>query len=330
MLASILKHNVISIVGLAKNTGKTETFNFLLKYLSCKGIKLGITSIGIDGEEKDQVTYTPKPNIYIQKNIFFATTEKFYRQKSFLSEIFHVTSRTTATGRIVVAKALEKGKIILAGPTTKNWLNEIVNTLFSFKCEKILIDGALSRLTSASPLISEAVVLATGASLSLNEDEIIKKTLHLLHLMSLPVTEHFNLLKDLSEGVWGLGEKTIKLAESALRFEPTSLIENFKIIYVSGILTNNFITKLMKTKNVKEVVIEDFTRIFCSREKILNFESHGKTIKVLKKPNVVMITINPVSPYGYKIDDNYVISKLKEKTSIPIINVRKVDPECQN
>jgi len=53
----ILKFKSISFVGLQKNTGKTETMNYVLNRLcSYPNIKVGITSIGIDGEKSDLVT----------------------------------------------------------------------------------------------------------------------------------------------------------------------------------------------------------------------------------------------------------------------------------
>ncbi|MDY6895165.1 MAG: hypothetical protein SVO01_07110, partial [Thermotogota bacterium] len=68
----------VSIVGLEKNTGKTETINYLLKTLNKR---IGITSIGLDGEPIVQLTSMPKPHIGIVKGTIFATAEKYYKLK---------------------------------------------------------------------------------------------------------------------------------------------------------------------------------------------------------------------------------------------------------
>ena len=50
----------LSIVGMAKNTGKTECLNYVLRRLweEYPQVSLALTSIGIDGERRDQVTQT--------------------------------------------------------------------------------------------------------------------------------------------------------------------------------------------------------------------------------------------------------------------------------
>lgn len=53
-----------------------------------------------------------------------------------------------------------------------------------------LVDGALSRLSSASPTIAEAMILTTGASLSANMDELVNKTDFAVKLINLPEYVH--------------------------------------------------------------------------------------------------------------------------------------------
>ena len=55
-IKEILNYESLSIVGLEKNVGKTECLNYILYRLPLEKIKVAVTSIGIDGENKDQVT----------------------------------------------------------------------------------------------------------------------------------------------------------------------------------------------------------------------------------------------------------------------------------
>ena len=68
-IADIVKHKSLSIVGLEKNTGKTECLNYVLKRLSKTNNKVALTSIGIDGETRDQVKQTPKPEVTIYEGM---------------------------------------------------------------------------------------------------------------------------------------------------------------------------------------------------------------------------------------------------------------------
>mgnify|MGYP006352224553 CR=1 FL=1 len=51
-VSDIVKYDSLSIVGLEKNTGKTEALNYILRRLPSTGAKLAVTSIGIDGEQR--------------------------------------------------------------------------------------------------------------------------------------------------------------------------------------------------------------------------------------------------------------------------------------
>ena len=321
MIKTFEKHKVIAIVGLEKNTGKTETFNFLLKNLN-KRYTLGITSIGIDGEEKDQVTFTKKPNIFVEKNIIFATTEKYFKMKNFSAEILYVSDRRTSTGRIIIARARERGKIILAGPTTIDWLNEINNKLFNFGAKKILIDGALSRISSSS--ISDAVVLATGAAVSLDVEKIASKTIDLIYKINLPKYKLYNLNNiNLEKGIY---LKDLKLlGESTLNFEDFDKLKEVKEIIIIGALTDSFVKKLIDKNIILDIIVKDFSKIFAKSSTLKLFKKLGGNIFVLNKPNLCLITINPTSPYGYQINEEVLIEKISKEIDIPVVNIRKVD-----
>ena len=63
-LDEIRKLRSLAVVGLAKNTGKTETLNYVLRGLSAEAECVAVTSIGVDGERTDRVTQTEKPEIF--------------------------------------------------------------------------------------------------------------------------------------------------------------------------------------------------------------------------------------------------------------------------
>src|SRR5574344_2052674 len=161
-IGEILNYGSVSIVGLDKNTGKTECLNYIIKRLPLHSYKVAVTSIGIDGESLDQVTSTAKPEIVIREGMFFGTSEKHYRQRNILSELYAVSDESTALGRVVTAKALSEGKVLLSGPSSGSALKRWMSSLTEFGIDLILVDGALSRLSTASPAISEAMVLSTG------------------------------------------------------------------------------------------------------------------------------------------------------------------------
>ena len=49
------KYKTVSIVGMAKNAGKTTALNYLLEEAYDEGLRMGVTSTGRDGETSDLV-----------------------------------------------------------------------------------------------------------------------------------------------------------------------------------------------------------------------------------------------------------------------------------
>ena len=65
----ILRYKSLSVVGLGKNTGKTECLRYIIRRLYELNKVPAVTSIGIDGEGVDRVTATPKPEILLEKGM---------------------------------------------------------------------------------------------------------------------------------------------------------------------------------------------------------------------------------------------------------------------
>ena len=65
------EYKTLSIVGMAKNAGKTTALNYLIEEADDEMIRLGITSTGRDGETSDLVTGTEKPRVYLTRTRSF-------------------------------------------------------------------------------------------------------------------------------------------------------------------------------------------------------------------------------------------------------------------
>src|SRR3989339_1083784 len=205
----ILSSGTLSIVGLEKNTGKTECLNYILRRLSGYPLKVGVTSIGVDGEKVDQVTQSSKPEIFLGEGILFSTSEKHYRERQIYSELLNIDETQTSLGRICTARALGYGKVLLSGPSqTTSLMRWIKKLKDDYSTDLCIIDGALSRLSLASPAVSEAMILATGASLSLNIREIVNKTAFAAELIGLPLsqTNDIETLLGYDQGIWSIGK----------------------------------------------------------------------------------------------------------------------------
>ena len=108
-ISEILRHKSLSIVGLEKNTGKTVCLNYILHRMNQLGIHVGVTSIGVDGEQVDSVFATAKPEITLYRRTHFITSEKHYLIRQAVSRLVAVDDQRTSLGPLVTAEVLIQG-----------------------------------------------------------------------------------------------------------------------------------------------------------------------------------------------------------------------------
>ena len=329
----ILKYKSLSIVGMEKNTGKTETLNYIIQRLHQKDKKIAVTSIGIDGETIDQVTNTQKPEIELFRDMLFVTSEKHFCEKRLVSEILNVSTQQTALGRLVTGRVRVGGKVILSGPSNTTWLKKVIKEMEQYHVDTTLIDGALSRRSFGSPSVTASMILTTGAALSPNISELVKKTKFLYSLINLPQYEtslQDNLL-EIENGMYSIdNEHNLH----CLNIPSTFLIDQHKeklsmygnTLFVSGVVSDKLLDTLRLQKNITDTVliVKDFTRIFASPESVHAFLKKGGKINVLLKTKLIALCINPVSPAGYVLDSNKLKESLMESLQTPVYNIKNV------
>ena len=318
-------------MGLEKNTGKTECLKYVLDRLPVQRKRIAVTSIGIDGETVDQVTRTQKPEIALREGMFFGTSEMHYRQRRLVSELINVSDESTSLGRVVTARALTGGKILLSGPSSATSLRRWMNEMHRMDIDLVIIDGALSRLSSASPAVSQSMILATGAAYSANISTLVSKTAHVVELVNLERTsiENISRLMPLEKGVWFIDKDdnlhsldAITSLSKDIHFEG---MEDCRTLYVAGALVDGFLEKVRKNKSLKQVelVVRDFTKLFVSPQQFRLFIKAGGHITVLQKSKLLAVTVNPTSPSGYVLDSDTLCAKLSEAIQLPVYDLIK-------
>ncbi len=328
----ILRYDSLSIVGLEKNTGKTECLKYVLNRLPVDTKRVAVTSIGIDGETVDQVTRTQKPEIVLRECMYFGTSEAHYRQRRLVSELIDVSDESTSLGRVVTARALTGGKILLSGPSSasslRRWMGEMHHR---FDIDLVVIDGALSRMSSASPAVSQSMILATGAAYSANINTLVNKTAHVVDLVNLELTSERNIemLMPLEKGLWFIGKDgslnsldTMTSLSRDIHFEG---MDDCETLYVAGALVDGFLEKVRQNKHLRqaELVVRDFTKVFVTPQQFRLFIKAGGRIRVLQKSKLIAVTVNPTSPSGYVLDSDTLCGRLSEAIGLPVYDLIK-------
>ncbi len=332
-IKDIKKYRSISTIGLEKNVGKTVTMNYIIKRLVSEGVKVGITSVGVDGETMDVVTTTAKPEVTIYEGMMFATSENHYKMKRFQGDILSVSEKATALGRVVIGKVLREGKILLSGPSNSKWVKETIEELLEKGMDTVIIDGALSRMSIGSPIVTDGIILSTGGAVSINLNEVIKKTKHVIKLIDLDEisSSKREVIEKLDDGiykfVWEREEVEKLPIKSILSFSQLeqNVFQEECSLYITGAVTERFLDNISKQNFIKnvEVIVTDFTKIFSSTEVLNRFLKKGGRIKVLLKTNLIGVTVNPTSPAGYILNSEELIKKIKEFTNVPVVNLKE-------
>lgn len=334
IIKNLINYRTVSIIGMDKNVGKTTVLNYILG--EARGERrLGLTSIGFDGEDKDLVTGTDKPRIYIESGTLIATAKGCLFNGDITREILKTTNINTPMGEVIIARALSDGFVELGGASINSYMKAVCNDLISYGSELVLVDGALSRKTTASPSITEGCILATGASLHRSIDKVVEKTKHTVKLLSLGREE--------DEEVRSLAGTKLASSKIAIIYKDRSvkvlkavtaldaareLVENLSEavthVLIRGVITDKLIEDIISSTDKYKTItflIEDGSRLFISPSTLYKFERLGNSFKVLNSISLICLTCNPKSPFGYEFDQDLFLEKLRESIPLPIYDV---------
>lgn len=324
----------ISIVGMAKNAGKTTTLNYLIEEAMDEGMVLGITSTGRDGENTDLVTGTDKPRVYLDAGTIVSVPVKLYELADAGLEILRMTGYSTALGQIMLCRVAESGYVQIAGPVNTADHKKMCGEMLALGAELILIDGAIDRKSIAAPDTSDAIILATGAVLSRNLNKVVEETIHIIRLYELPKIED----KDLREKIEaGASEEKIMLIKqnkvetlqlktglAAGKFLDEAIDKETNQVYIPGALTQSVIGDIHPSK-LKRVsfVLKDPTKIFIGATLWQQLWKRGFRVSVLENIKIAALSVNPYSPSGYSFEHKVLLEAMRRAAgNIPVIDVK--------
>ena len=334
IINEILKYKSISIIGNYKNVGKTTTLNYIIDEAR-DNIILGLTSIGVDGEDEDIVTKTYKPRVYVNKGTIIATAKTCALKSDITKEILDVTNINTPMGKVVILKALSDGYIELAGPSINSQTKYVCGKLSEFGANTVIVDGALSRKTMASPSITEATLFCTGAVLSTSIDKVVDLTVHefnMLNMIKVEDEKFYTLYNDylidtkisIVDNKYNYKKLDAKTTLGINKEVVDNIDENSKYLVINGIVVNSFIENLIKsTDKYKKltILIKDGTKIFLDKDTYYKFIKLGGSIKVIDSINIIGISVNPMSIKGYSFESNKFVRQIQKNIDIPVFDV---------
>ncbi len=326
------KYKTVSIVGMAKNAGKTTALNYFLEEAMDEGMRLGITSTGRDGESTDLVTNTDKARVVLETDTIVSVPTELYELAEAGLEILKMTKYPTAIGDLMLCRVADSGYVQIAGPLTTQAHKAMCKDMFDLGAELVIIDGAIDRKSIAAPETSDAIILATGATISRSMKKVAEETAHIVNLYRLPELEDEVIREELRNCDAGISlvkkgqvhPLDLKTGLSAGRYIDSAIDEDTEYIYVPGALTDSVIADISPAKLKKiPLVLKDPTKIFISSINWGRLCKRGLQPFVLDNIKVAAVTVNPYAPQGYVFDHKALLETVQEAIpDLPVIDVR--------
>lgn len=304
---------VIAVVGCGKNTGKTTTLNALIQGCTDRGERVGILSIGIDGEEADFWLGVPKPRVLAPAGTLLATAEEALRAGTARSRVLEGTGGRTLLGELVIGEVVEAGTVLLAGVRSRRDLAGAASRMRRLGARRVFLDGAWQRTMAADPRVADAVILATGAVLGRTCEEVAARTREVLDRLMLPMTDREDLRRAARRET-GDPEESDESLEATL--EPVTdrnprkaaapgTIEGPDLapgVAVTGALTVDRMAALAQRVGTPgEVVARDPTRVFLGPADLDRWRRRGIVVRVADRAPVLGVTVNPYSVLGWTL-----------------------------
>jgi hypothetical protein len=286
---------------------------------------LAVTSIGLDGEELDQVTNLEKPQILVQPGYLVATAYDTLGKYTCDYEIIKTLDITTSIGNVVIVKINSRGKALVAGPAKVTDMARLILELKNYQLDKIIIDGAFSRHVFAK--ITQATILVVGANYSRDIDLVVNDAVILHKKFSLK----YHDLKDFC-----FGDKICLINDDnmMINLEYSSIIgnvdrffnldfRNISKVYFPKSLTNKFVERLIvERRRCKfDIIVDSPINIQVHHNLLKKLFQLENQLYVNNPLNLSLVCYNPVSPLGYEFDNEEFKKKLTMNLGREVFNV---------
>jgi hypothetical protein len=324
----------LAVIGLVKNAGKTTVVNALMA--NCPRL-FGLTSLGLDGERIDHLTGLAKPRIAPPAGTLVATTQGSLERSRYAMEVLEELPFLTPLGRVVIGRAGHEGQVEVSGPTTLAELCVTIQRLQAHGAEMVLVDGAINRIGSASPRVSDGVVVATGGMVGDTLGDVLETTLATLEMLLLPAVSdetRSHLAPYLAQGRRALSfdqrGEGMPLDIGTVIGEGVTVAREVerlgtRTLFIGGALTQEFVddfTRVLPPRRELRVVVRDATVLVLPATSVQRFRKRGIALEVLTPLRVLAVTANPFrvpQPYQPKVFFDAVAGAVGDR--VPVFDV---------
>lgn len=283
--------HTISIIGLAKNVGKTTTLNHIIRNLP-EEARPGVSSTGLDGERYDSITGKPKPRIFLKRGTFAATTDDCLSKSEARYETIERTGMKTSMGEVMIIRAEEDGFFEIAGPCSISELSEVKKKFLALGCGAVIFDGSINRKASSSVRICDSLILASGLNAGAGIFQAKSNLMFWKTIYDLPKFSEFKAPES---------ERKFAVMEDGAVSGSSESINDLppgpcRALSVKGALTDQTALEILDAAIEPEAILaHEPSSIFVTPRTLARLNRKGRLF-VREKAELRAITLNPTSP----------------------------------
>ena len=306
----------VAVIGLVKNAGKTTVVNALMDNVA---LRFGLTSLGLDGERTDHLTGLDKPRIVPPRGTLIATTVGSLDRSHYTMEQLERLPFHTSLGSVVLGRAVGDRAVEISGPTTLGEVAATAERLHAHGAQLVLVDGAINRLGSASPRVSDAVIVATGGLVAETLVDTVTTTVATLEMLTLPEIDPQTRALVASETLTRARAVAVDERGDCTALDLATVVGEgvrvareverlaARVLFVGGALTQEFADDFLRTlppRRTVTIVVRDATVLILSPATVARCRRRGIELRVLTPLRVLAVTTNPYrqpAPYNAQL-----------------------------
>lgn len=334
--------HTLSVMGMTKNTGKTVCLNHLLAQAHQRNVAVGVTSIGRDGEERDQVFSIPKPPVMVWPGCLIATARDTLLRARVRYRQIGGTGIDSPMGEVLIVRVLDHGEMEIAGASRSHDQHAVISLLKQCGASLVILDGALGRSHHASPAIADGVVLSTGAAIGGGIQDVLRKTRDRLAILGIPAAEPAlaeqvrPVIEHGRVGVWAADGNclfneeipTLNAANTLLALEASDIAT----IAVSGAVGKVLwkgLSELLRRHPGLHMVVADGTKLFIDNTDLQVFQRAGGRVLALRAIRLAGVSLNPFSPFGGSFEAREFLAAAREALPEQVVTDVVLEEELQ-
>lgn len=291
------------------------------------GQRLGVSSIGLDGEELDAVSFLPKPRVFLQEGSLLATAEQCLARCEAGLVVLGGTGQATGLGEVLLARVTRAGNCLIGGASTAQGTRAVQAALKRQGAERLLIDGAFSRQSHA--LTASALIYVVGAHAAPRMEKVVEGAGLALRRMGLPPAgPEFGFLRAVrrpgcldKEGAFHplMPGSALGSAAELLSQVP----RDTKWLYLPGALDGVFVEQLVRRRGELScgLIVRSPLSLVMADKPLSHLFRLGRELRVLTPLRLAFVALNPVSPAGHRFDPAAFRQAMRAVTGLPLINV---------